>query len=540
MVAAIQPQNLEQLAAAYTELNPWLWAYLNKVKLVGGVFKRTNHEYLYEPMTAQAPERTVMKATQGGFTEAEVLRCLHGMTQGLYPMGVLYMFPTRDDVSDFSDTRFKPLIEAQENHKVIGQYVTSTDRANLKRVGNAFIYFRSGNLGKDIDDKIKSSSKLKSLPADHAVLDEYDEMSAGVEAFARGRLAHSDVKTMSRLANPTLPAFGIDAAYAASDQRRWHIRCEHCGQWTCLDLLPLDTALRVQADGTVIRLCQHCEGALNPRLGQWVAAYPSRSKRHAGFQIGHVSMPFVDPTELYNDYHDPRTNKAIFTRLRAGLPFFDPILLGCYWHTEMTAADIECRVLPTIPAYPGVPIDTYWDVGVDDCTAIWFAQRDTDGYINMVHHYESSGAGVGHYIGHLRRLAERNRWTYGEHYGPHDIGVTEWGTGTTRAETAWQKYGFRFKAARRPQEKEDSIELARQLLGRLRFSGDTCAEGIQALRMYRREYDEKSRTFRSKPLHDWACHTADALQTMALALAEGGGQVKSHAAGSRIRTLFGG
>jgi phage terminase large subunit len=40
--------------------------------------------------------------------------------------------------------------------------------------------------------------------------------------------------------------------------------------------------------------------------------------------------------------------------------------------------------------------------------------------------------------------------------------------------------------------------------------------GIEALRMYRREYDEKRQEFRQHPLHDWTSHYADALRYFAV------------------------
>jgi phage terminase large subunit len=37
-----------------------------------------------------------------------------------------------------------------------------------------------------------------------------------------------------------------------------------------------------------------------------------------------------------------------------------------------------------------------------------------------------------------------------------------------------------------------------------------------ALQTYRREWDEATRTFKPKPLHDWSSHGADALRTFAM------------------------
>jgi phage terminase large subunit len=38
---------------------------------------------------------------------------------------------------------------------------------------------------------------------------------------------------------------------------------------------------------------------------------------------------------------------------------------------------------------------------------------------------------------------------------------------------------------------------------------------MDAIRQYRREYDDKLQRFRDKPLHDWTSHFADALRYLA-------------------------
>jgi hypothetical protein len=45
---------------------------------------------------------------------------------------------------------------------------------------------------------------------------------------------------------------------------------------------------------------------------------------------------------------------------------------------------------------------------------------------------------------------------------------------------------------------------------------DRCAGGLSALQAYRREWDEATRTFKPRPLHDWSSHGADALRTFAM------------------------
>ena len=66
----------------------------------------------------------------------------------------------------------------------------------------------------------------------------------------------------------------------------------------------------------------------------------------------------------------------------------------------------------------------------------------------------------------------------------------------------------------------DGINSARLLLPRCWFDRTRCAAGLEALRQYRADYDEKLKTFRDKPRHDWTSHSADAFRYMAMAYKE--------------------
>jgi hypothetical protein len=67
---------------------------------------------------------------------------------------------------------------------------------------------------------------------------------------------------------------------------------------------------------------------------------------------------------------------------------------------------------------------------------------------------------------------------------------------------------------------DDGINAVRQLLPRMWFDRDRCADGIEALRNYRTDYDEKTKAFKPRPRHDWTSHTADALRYGAMAYRE--------------------
>lgn len=316
------PINSLPLAQAF---DPWVWAYMNEIRLVGADFQFKGHEFQAEPMRAQERTVTVRKATQMAFTEGAVLKVLHAMIHRRWPKGCIYLFPTIETVSAHASSRFNPLIN--DNPEVIGQYLRDTNSIHLKRIGDGFLYFRSGRLSQEIQGQTKTSAGLISVPADHAVHDEYDLMSPKIDEFVDGRLSKSEIKTKTFLSNPTLPDYMISAKFDESDQRYWFVKCDHCGHSTCFDDPELTEEelfikrIIEQLDGTVIRACSHCGQNVNVSLGQWVPRRPD-VRDHAGFTIGHPSASWIDPADLLREF---RTTRDIgnFIRLKLGRPYVE-------------------------------------------------------------------------------------------------------------------------------------------------------------------------------------------------------------------------
>jgi hypothetical protein len=63
---------------------------------------------------------------------------------------------------------------------------------------------------------------------------------------------------------------------------------------------------------------------------------------------------------------------------------------------------------------------------------------------------------------------------------------------------------------------QHGIDAARLILPKCHFNQATCADGIEALRAYRRVYSELTKSFTDKPLHDWSSDYADSFRYLAL------------------------
>jgi len=279
-------------------VDAWFWTQASRIMLQSGPFAHEAHEYLAGPLRDTHPHQVAKKGSQMGWTEKSVLKTLHGMIHKRYRQGVLHLFPTADDVSDFSKARFNTLID--ENPETIGAFVQSTDAANIKRINSAMLYLRGARATQRIQGLASSSSKLKSIPVDRIVEDEYDEMDPSMVALATERVAHSKIKEIEKLSTPTIPDYGVDADYKKSDQMAWAILCRSCNTRTILEL-EFPKCLSRRRDGSAFRSCVRCGAEIFPRDGEWIAQAPS-VKDLRGYWISQLNSLYVDPTVILNEY----------------------------------------------------------------------------------------------------------------------------------------------------------------------------------------------------------------------------------------------
>lgn len=360
----LTPKDIASIDAGY-------WAVLFRIRLQASVFSFTDHSYQIEPMRFKGRRKCVMKGTQGGFTEDEVLDSLHGMIYKHLPQGVLYLFPTTDDVGEFSKSRFNPLIV--DNCQAIGQYVKTaakgTDTASLKKIHNAFLYLRGARLSQKISD-MNESSKLKSIPVDRVVFDEIDHMDEEVKAKALGRMGHSKIKQERYLSNPIVPGEGIDRIFSKSDQRYWFRQCRFCNQKTCAELYFMDDpekCVGIREDGKGFISCRNCGKELlidwkdtnDNYTSKWVPQVPSNSDYMHGYRWSQLTSAFNDPAEILRDFREPpENNLADVYRLRLGLPYIAA-------EDRLTMADVYncCNNDGMYPNHPG-PCAMGIDVGI--------------------------------------------------------------------------------------------------------------------------------------------------------------------------------
>jgi phage terminase large subunit len=189
------------------------------------------------------------------------------------------------------------------------------------------------------------------------------------------------------------------------------------------------------------------------------------------------------------------------------------ISAGSFYGSEIARAKTEGRIGRVLyDRY--LPVITAWDLGYTDSTAIWFLQV-AGNEIHAIDYYEADSKPLSHYADVLRqKLTEWGEGArYGEHYFPHDVRAHELSVGKSRVMTLNELGIEPFVVEQH--NVNDGINAVRRIFDRMWFDAERCERGIEAISLYRRDYDEKTEMFKDRPLHDWASHGADALRCFA-------------------------
>lgn len=183
---------------------------------------------------------------------------------------------------------------------------------------------------------------------------------------------------------------------------------------------------------------------------------------------------------------------------------FDAAIVGAFYGREMALAETDNRI-GRVPHDRAADTFASWDLGIGDSMAIWIGQIIGREW-HWIDYYENSGFALDHYVDWIKARP----YTVHQHYLPHDGEARELQTGKSRKQFLEER---KFNVTIVPRhEPMDGIDAARVRFNRMWFDAEKCARGIDALRMYRSEFDDKNQTLRQRPLHDWASHGADAFR----------------------------
>lgn len=189
---------------------------------------------------------------------------------------------------------------------------------------------------------------------------------------------------------------------------------------------------------------------------------------------------------------------------------FDAAVLGTYYAKLVSTLEQKGQVT-TVPYDPEFPVEAATDLGFSDSCAWWFWQYRPDG-VAVIDYHEAQGQPLDYYFDML----DSKPYEYDCIWLPHDAKAKTLQTGKSTAE---QIIGRGYPCNVQPRlAVQHGIDAVRLVLPNCWFDTANTFVGIEALRAYRRTYDENKKTFSDKPFHDWSSNGADAFRGAALVM----------------------
>jgi hypothetical protein len=193
---------------------------------------------------------------------------------------------------------------------------------------------------------------------------------------------------------------------------------------------------------------------------------------------------------------------------------FDAALKGAIYADEINQLFVDKRVRADLYD-PNLVTHVVFDLGFTDSTvAIWW-QEHKDGTLRVVNTEATQGKDIFHHIDRILKFKGSNE--LGEVWLPHDARAKNLQTGRSIVEQFLQE-GIRPSIV--PSHKvRDRIAATRQLFPRIWLAEESSDDLLEALKGYRREWDENKLMFSDTPLHDWCSDYADSFGYMCVVAA---------------------
>lgn len=215
---------------------------------------------------------------------------------------------------------------------------------------------------------------------------------------------------------------------------------------------------------------------------------------------------------------------------------FDAALKGAIYADEVNEMFADMRVRPGL-FNPDLETHCVFDLGYTDSTVCIYWQVDPRTQMRRIVRVRcTSGADIFFHIGEIHNFAGK----IGDVWLPHDARAKNLQTGKSIVE---QFLSEGIKPRIVPNHKiRDGISAARKLFPVIEIDQDDTEDFVEALKGYRREWNDDLMMFSDRPVHDWTSHYCDAFRYMAVVTGEAdikpliGGELAKE--GYNLETLF--
>ena len=314
------------------KLLPSEWAERNVRVPIGnaipGLIRFDNAPYQREVVDMTVDPRctriTLMWGAQVGKTLAAL--CAQAYHIAHRPVSQMMMQPSQGDLHTWLETKFNPLVEANDTLDDLIATPRAREGVNNQRMksypGGFIMFSWSG-----------SPKTMRGRSAPFIVCDETDGYDRTHEGHPVGLLwqraaTYGDQRLLMEISTPTVKgASWIENAYEQGDQRRFHVPCPHCGEEQPLEWASVtwDKA----EDGrhlpeTAGYSCRECGVIWNDgeriaaiRRGRWVAAQPFRG--HASYHLNELYSCFRKLQDVVQSFIDKKTANDLQTFVNVSL-----------------------------------------------------------------------------------------------------------------------------------------------------------------------------------------------------------------------------
>lgn len=287
------------------ELTPAEWAEENiKIPLgnaIPGYIRFDNAPYQREPLNLFVDPKvervTLMFGAQLGKTQ--LMNCIAGYFIAHEPASQMMMQPSQSDLNTWLETKFNPMVEANEilNERIAKpRSREGVNNQKMKSYPGGFLMFSWAG----------SPNTMRGRSAPKIYCDEVDGYQYTAEGHPVNLLwqraaTFGDQRKLFLTSTPTIKGHSfIEKSFISGDMRKFWLLCPHCGEHIVLEW----KAIVWQRDDegehlpdTALYYCQECGAGIDDaqkrtmlRKGEWRAERPFTG--HASFHLSELYSPF--------------------------------------------------------------------------------------------------------------------------------------------------------------------------------------------------------------------------------------------------------
>jgi len=193
---------------------------------------------------------------------------------------------------------------------------------------------------------------------------------------------------------------------------------------------------------------------------------------------------------------------------------FTAAVKGTYYAGIIQQMEALGKISPDKPMWdPTRKVKVSSDLGRSDSTAWWFWQDGPTGPL-IIDYFEE----VNYIVDDVIEMLNNKPYEYDEIWLPHDAKSH---TFQTRRSTLEQMLDADLPVLEVPKlAVQHGIDAAKKILPLCTINSTMCYDGVEALRAYRRKYNELTKTYSEVPEHTWASNGSDAFRYLSLVCLE--------------------